>query len=369
MFSETHIFSPRVINEFRAGYTRLRTERLQFNANDNLSTQIGIPGIPFTANNGGLPRFSVSGVSTFGSATYQPTREFQNVFHFIENVSLITGRHTIKLGAEWKPIVNFSILQPPTPRGGFSFNGNSTRDANNRGGSGFGFADFALGIPSNASIASFINDTFQQPGYFFYAQDDFKVNNRLTFNLGVRYEFISEPKERRDAEANYNIATGALDIANGRNDPLPASFFPQIPINRNAPRQLVPQDRNNWAPRVGFAFKLTNKTVIRAGYGIFYSSYEAGPLSIPNPGNNPPFYVQSNFPAVNFSTPNPLVNQLSRGLPLNAFSNPAAPSLFSLDPELPRSIRPTLELRHPAGSWIQHSVGDLLCRIGREEAV
>jgi hypothetical protein len=332
MFSETHIFSPRVINEFRAGYTRLRTERLQFNANDNLSSQVGIPGIPFTSNNGGLPRFSVSGVSTFGSATFQPTREFQNVFHFIENVSLIKGRHTIKLGAEWKPIVNFSILQPPTPRGSFSFNGNSTRDANNRGGSGFGFADFALGIPSNASIASFINDTFQQPGYFFYVQDDFKVNNRLTFNLGVRYEFISEPKERRDAEANYNIATGALDIANGRTDALPPNFFPQIPINRNAPRQLVPQDRNNWAPRVGFAFKLTNKTVIRSGYGIFYSSYEAGPLSIPNPGNNPPFYVQSNFAAVNFSTPNPSVNQLSRGLPLNAFSNPASPSLFSLDP-------------------------------------
>jgi hypothetical protein len=332
MFSETHIFSPRVINEFRAGYTRLRTERLQFNANDNLSSQVGIPGIPFTANNGGLPRFSVSGVSGFGSATFQPTREFQNVFHFIENVSLIKGRHTIKLGAEWKPEVNFSILQPPTPRGRFSFNGNSTRDANNRGGSGFGFADFALGIPSTASLASFINDTFQQPGYFFYAQDDFKVNNRLTFNLGIRYEFISQPKERRDGEANYNIATGALDIANGRTDALPASFFPQIPINRNAPRQLVPQDRNNFAPRVGFAFKLTNKTVIRSGYGIFYSSYEAGPLSIPNPGNNPPFYVESNFPAVNFSTPNPIVNQLSRGLPSNAFSNPAAPSLFSLDP-------------------------------------
>ena len=254
MFSETHIFSPRVINEFRAGYTRLRTERLQFNANDNLSAQVGIPGIPFTASNGGLPRFSVSGVSTFGSATYQPTREFQNVFHFIENVSWIQGRHTVKLGAEWKPIVNFSILQPPTPRGGFSFNGNSTRDPNNRGGSGFGFADFALGIPSNASLASFINDTFQQPGYFFYAQDDFKVNNRLTFNIGMRYEFISQPRERRDAEANYNIATGTLDIANGRTDALPTASFPEIPVNRNAPRQLVPQDRNNWAPRVGFAF-------------------------------------------------------------------------------------------------------------------
>ena len=332
VFSETHIFSPHVINEFRAGYTRLRTERLQFNANDNLSSQIGIPGIPFTSNNGGLPRFSVSGVSTFGSATYQPTREFENVFHFIENISLIKGRHTFKFGAEWKPIVNFSILQPPTPRGSFTFNGNNTRDANNRNATGLGFADFALGITSNASIASFINDTFQQPGYFFYVQDDFKVTNRLTLNLGIRYEFISMPRERRDAEANFNVATGALDMPSGRTDPLPPSFYPQIPVNRNAPRQLVPQDRNNFAPRVGFAFQLNRKTVIRSGYGVFYSSYEAGPLSIPNPGNNPPFYLQSNFPAVSFSTPNPTVNQLSKGLPLNALSNPVAPSLFAIDP-------------------------------------
>jgi hypothetical protein len=332
VFSETHIFSPRVINEFRAGYTRLRTERLQFNANDNLSAQVGIPGVPFTSNNGGLPRFSVSGLTNFGSATYQPTQEFENVWHFIENVSVIKSRHTMKFGFEWKPIVNFSILQPPTPRGRFTFNGNNTRDPNNRSSTGLGFADFALGIPSAASLASFINDTFQQPGYFLYAQDDFKVSSRLTLNLGLRYEFISEPIERRNGEANYNIASGALDIPSGRNDPLPASFFPQVPVNRTAPRQLVPQDRNNFAPRVGFAWQLTKRTVIRSGYGVFYSSYEAGPLSIPNMGNNPPFYYQSNWNAVNFTTPNPIVNRLSTGLPLNAFSNPAAPSLFALDP-------------------------------------
>jgi hypothetical protein len=335
VFSETHIFSPRVINEFRAGYTRLRTERLQFNSADNLAAQVGIPGVPYTSGNGGLPRFDISGnggVQSFGSSTYQPTREFENVYHFIENVSVIRGRHTMKFGAEWKPIVNFSILQPPTPRGRFQFNGNSTRDANNRSATGMGFADFDLGILSNALVSSFINDTFQQPGYFFYAQDDFKVSSKLTLNIGLRYEFISQPIERRDGEANYNLATGALDIPKGRNDPLPASFFPQIPVNRNAPRQLVPQDRNNFAPRVGFAYQLTKKTVIRSGYGVFYSSYEAGPLSIPNMGNNPPFYFQSNYPAVSFAQPNPIATRLSQGLPLNAFDNPAAPSLFSLDP-------------------------------------
>src|SRR5205085_11586960 len=140
-------------------------------------------------------------------------------------------------------------------------------------------------------------------------------------------EFISMQRDRRDTQANYNIATGTFDIPKGRSDPLPPNFFPEIPINRNAPRQLVPQDRNNFAPRVGFAYQLTPKTVIRAGYGVFYSSYEAGPLSIPNPGNNPPFYVQSNFPAVNFSTPNPAVNRLSRGLTMNAYIKQVAPEL------------------------------------------
>jgi hypothetical protein len=332
LFEETHIFSPRVVNEFRAGYTRLRTERLQFNASDNLSAQVGIPGIPFTTGNGGLPRFSVSGLTNFGSATFQPTAEFENVYHFIENVSVIKGRHTMKFGVEWKPIVNFSILQPPESRGRFSFNGNFTRNAQDRSNSGLGFADFALGRTSNALISSFINDTFQQPGYFFYVQDDFKVTSRLTLNLGIRYEYISQPLERRDGQANYNIATGELDIPSGRTDALPSSFFAEVPVNRNAPRQLVPQDRNNFAPRLGFAYQATRKTVIRSGYGVFYSSYEAGPLSIPNMGNNPPFYIEANYPAVSFSTANPLVNRLSKGLPSNAFVNPSAPSLFSLDP-------------------------------------
>ena len=332
VLSETHIFSPRIVNEFRAGYTRLRTERLQFDSNENLSAQVGIPGIPFAPGNGGFPRFGVSGLTNFGSATYQPTREFENVFDFIETLSVIKGRHTLKFGAEWKPRVDFSILQPPVPRGRFNFSGDFTRDPANRSDTGLGFADFLLGRVSSSLVGSFINDTFQQPGYIFYAQDDFKVSRKLTLNLGVRYEFVSMPRERRDGQANFNIATGTFDLPSGRNDPLPSNFFPEIPINRHAPRQLVPQDRNNFSPRVGFAYQLTPKTVIRSGYGIFYSSYESGPLSIPNPGNNPPFYAESDFNPVSFAVPNPVVNRLSGGFPANVFAEPAAVPLFSLDP-------------------------------------
>ncbi len=332
VISETHIFSPQVINELRVGYTRLRTERLQFNSDENLSEKVGIPGIPFVPGNGGLPRFGVSGVSGFGSATYQPTREFQNVFHIIENVSIVSGRHTLKFGFEAKPKVDFSILQPPTPRGRLNFSGDLTRDSEDRSNTGLGFADFLLGKVDNASLASFINPTFQQPGFFFYAQDDFKLSEKLTLNLGLRYDYVSMPTERHNAIGSFNIGTGELDLVKGRTDPVPDNFFPEVPVNRNAPRQLVPQDRNNWAPRIGFAYKLTPKTVIRSGYGIFYSSYEAGPLSIPNPGNQVPFFLESSWTKVSFAVPNAIVNQLSNGLPLNAFTEPSNPSLFALDP-------------------------------------
>jgi hypothetical protein len=332
VISETHIFSPRVVNEARLGYSRLRTERLQFNSNDNLSQQIGLPGIPFVSGNGGLPEFDIDGFQNFGSATYQPTQEFGNVWDFIDTLSVIHGKHTLKFGVEVKPQVNFSILQPPVPRGQIDFSGSSTAKYSDQGNTGLSFADFLLGKIDNAQIGSFINDTFQQPGYFFFVQDDFKVSSKLTLNLGLRYDFVSHARERRDAQASFNVSTGALDLANGRQDPLPSNFFPEVPINRNAPRQLVSQDRNNFGPRVGFAYQLTQKTVLRAGFGVFYSSYEAGPLSIPNPGNNPPFFLQSNYARLSFAEPDPTVNQLSNGFPLDALSTPASPSLFALDP-------------------------------------
>ena len=333
VISETHIFTPHIVNEIRVGYNRNRSERLQFNSGKNLSAQYGIPGIPFTTNNGGLPSFSIGDLTSFGSSEYQPTVEIQNVYQIVDNLNWVKGRHSLKIGAQLKPSVDFSILQPPVPRGQFSFNGNATRDPNNLSNTGLGTADFLLGaVSGGSSIASFINDQFQQPGYSAFVQDDFKVSRKLTLNLGLRYEFVSNVTEKYNALANFNLETGALDIVKGRTDPLPPNFYPEIPVNRNAPRTLVPNRKLGFAPRVGFAYQVAPHTVIRSGYGLFYSSYEAGPLSIPNPGNIPPFFEQTNYNPLSVTQLNPAGNQLSQGLPLDALSNPSAPSLFSLDP-------------------------------------
>ncbi len=334
--SWTHIFNPRLINELRAGYSQNRSERLQFDANENLAATLGIPGIPYSTNNGGLPAFNVPGLGnggSFGSSEYQPTVERQEVYQIVDSLSLIRGSHTIKFGAEIKPRVDFSILQPPVPRGAFGFSGQFTNDGNpnDTGTTGLPQADFLLGVVYSAQISSFINDEFQQPGMFYYVQDDFKVNKRLTLNLGLRYEFVVHATEKYNAEANFNIATNTLDIP-GRQDPLPANFYPQIPVSRNAPRSLVPNQKHDFAPRFGFAYNAFKNTVVRGGFGLFYSSYEAGPLSIPNMGNNPPFFEQANYNSVSFTVPNPVVNNLSRGFPSDALTNPSLPSLFSLDP-------------------------------------
>jgi len=280
-----------------------------------------------------LPQFGVTGLNSFGSSEYQPTVESQEVYHIVDSVSIIRGRHTIKIGAEIKPRVNFSILQPPVPRGYFGFTGQFTNDPNNVSNTGLGTADFLLGIVQQAQISSFINDVFQQPGQFYYVQDDFKVSKKLTVNLGLRYEFVPHAMEKYNAEANFNIATNTLDIAPGRTDALPPNWYSQIAVNRNAPRSLVPNQKHDFGPRVGFAYNVFKNTVIRGGYGIFFSSYEAGPLSIPNPGNNPPFFEQANYNAVSAVQANPIVNNLSQGFPLDALSNPSLPSVFSLDPK------------------------------------
>jgi hypothetical protein len=337
--SETHIFTPRLINELRLGYTQNESDRLQFNSTINESAQFGIPGVPFASNNGGLPQFGVSGLNSFGSSEYQPTVEKQVIEQLIDSLTLIHGRNTLKFGVELKPRVDLSILQPPVPRGSFGFSGTYTeQNLENSAASGLGTADFLLGaISGGAQISSFVNDQFQQPGYFGYVQDDIKLTRKLTINLGMRYEFVEHAKERYNAEANFNVFTNTLQIAGNRQDPLPPDFFPEIPVTRGAPASLVPNQKHDFAPRVGIAYNLFNKTVLRAGYGVFYSSYEAGPLSIPNMGNNPPFFEQSNYNVVNPFVLNPVVSNLSQGFPVNALANPSAPSLFSLDPNFTNS--------------------------------
>jgi outer membrane receptor protein involved in Fe transport len=94
-------------------------------------------------------------------------------------------------------------------------------------------------------------------------QDDYQATRKLTFDLGLRYQFISNPMEKHNAESNFNLATKTLDVVAGRNDPLPAYFASLgIPVNRNASRTLVANHHLDFSPRIGFAYKVLPKTEV-----------------------------------------------------------------------------------------------------------
>ncbi len=331
----THIFNPRTINEFRTSYLYNNSALRAFNTNVDGAAELGIPGIPNVPGNGGFPTFGVAGINGFGGSQFSPTIEVQNEYLLMDTLTLVRGAHVLKVGFEARPRVNFSFEQPIAPRGSFAFSGQFTRDPNNPNNTGAGVADFLLGIEDYGSITTSENNHFREPAYYSFIQDDYKVKKGLTVNLGVRYEFVSKAKEENNRQASFNLETKTLDIVKGITTALPSNFdFADIPVNRNASETLVPNNYLDFAPRVGFAYNMLQKTVLSGGFGVFFSSFEAGPLSDPNPGLNPPFHRSSTFNAPSLTQPNPKVSQLSMGFPGTALSNPDTASFFSEDSHL-----------------------------------
>jgi len=350
--SQTHLFNSSLVNEFRVGYNRINAHRFQLNSNQNISQQLGFPGVPFGPNNGGLPNLTFSdGTIGIGSSTYLPSVEKQNSFVFTDNLTWIRGRHSVKFGAEVR-IEQFTISQPAEARGALTFGTEFTDNPAAPGTGGASFATFLLGVPDGGGITSLHNIDYRRQIYAGYAQDDWKANERLTVNLGLRYEVFSTIKEHADELGTLVLSSGDLLVPRGQNEPLTPTLAASIPIVHGS-RGLISPDLNNFAPRIGVAYRITDKLVLRSGYGIFYGGQENGPFSNPSPGFNPPFFSSEAFslpcgnlasnPAVapgnalNCSVPQLNVsgsNALSNGFPANALSDPNAPELYSIDPNL-----------------------------------
>jgi hypothetical protein len=370
--SETHLFSPTVANELRFGYNRINAHRREANASIDVSGKLGLLGIPFSPGIGGLPSFCFVNISCIGSSEFLPSVEKQNSYVFDENLTWTRGRHAMKFGTEIRK-EQFTIFQPSTPRGSLQFGPDFTNNpglAANLDGSPTGgseFASFLLGVADGAQLVSLHNVDYHRNIYAFYAQDDIKVNDRLTLNLGLRYELFGTIKESHDQQGTFDFATQSLIVPKGQNQQLtpclatgqpPPCFL--LPVNRNGSRGLIHPDLNNFAPRVGVAFRLTSKLVLRGGYGIFYGGQENGPYSNPSPGFNPPFFSSQSFnaqtpcnsppflPNSNLSDPTNCVigfvppdnvglainDFWSQGFPAASLSDPNTPVLYSVDPHL-----------------------------------
>jgi hypothetical protein len=355
---EIHMFNPYLVNEFRLGYNRINSHRFQINSNVDVSSQLGFPGVPFGPDNGGLPNITFGDGSSvgIGSSGFLPSIEKQNSWVFTDNLTKIAGRHSLKFGAEVR-IEQFTIFQPSASRGSLNFGTEFTSNpaapieftAANDDTSGIpggnGFATFLLGITDGGSIVNLHNIDYRRQIYAGYVQDDVKVSSRLTLNLGLRYEMFSTIKEHHNEQAIFDFATGSLIVPKGVTATLTPTLAAEIPVSATGTPGLVSPDLNNFAPRIGFAYKLADKLVLRAGYGIFYGGQENGPFSNPSPGFNPPFFVTQSFnmpctqgianlagAGVDCSIPG--LNVLSQGFPANSLVDPNTPILYSIDPHI-----------------------------------
>jgi hypothetical protein len=333
--SYTHTFSPTLVNVVRAGLNYLHTTRISPSADDltDIPSQFGIQGVPQQSENGGLPAFSINGLSNLGSNAFLPSDEVSSTFQLTDDVTKILGKHTFKMGFEWQH-VKFSTLQPPWSRGEFDYNGDYTSVAGLDNGN-TGRADFLLTptlstVPGGvnyvggSSSVDLSNISLTDNGknyYGGYVNDDIKLTPKLTVNLGVRYDFFGLVLEHHGNQANF-VPTGAPTgsplyiIPEGPNaNNLSPSFLNllatdgiALDITNQYGKGLGNSQKNNVSPRVGFAYQVTPKLVARGGFGIFYNGFENRGFS-PNLGENYPF--QFNF---QYSSPND-VSPISAGTP------------------------------------------------------
>jgi hypothetical protein len=339
--SENHTFSPTALNEFRFGYNRINSHRFQENANTNVSQALDFPGVPFSPGNGGLPSITFGDGSSpeIGSSGYLPSIEKQNSLVFTDNFNKVIGAHALKFGLEVR-VEQFTIFQPSQSRGAENFGTEFTSNpaAISSDGTGSAFATFLLGIPDGGSIVNLHNIDYRRQVYAEYLQDDWKFSKRLTLNLGLRYEIFTTVKEHQNQEGTFDFATDTLIVPKGTNVQLTPTIAGYLPISATGTPGLISPDLNNFAPRVGLAYKITDKLVMRGGYGIFYGGQENGPFSNPSPGFNPPFFVTQSFdptcgePILSCAIPG--LTQLSQGFPANSLTDPNTPILYSIDPHL-----------------------------------
>ncbi|MGB9236605.1 MAG: TonB-dependent receptor [Terriglobales bacterium] len=344
--SEVHSFNPNVINELRFGFNVLNSHRFSINSNENLSEAYGFQGIPFTAgsNIGGLPSLTFgNGDQAIGSATFLPAIEKQYSYVIGDNLTWTRGRHAVKFGGELR-FEEFTLLEPAAARGTLNFGNDFTDNPGALATGGDSFATFLLGIPDGGSITAINNVIYHRQIYAGYALDDFKVTPRLTLNLGLRYEFFSTVKEADNKQGTFDFATQSIIVPKGQEIQMPPTLGTELPVLRTGSPGLISPDFRNVAPRIGLSYQLTDKLVLRSGYGIFYGGQESGPFSNPSPGFNPPFFASQSFStacgaptascAINNSNANFSNYNVLSGTFVNALTDPNTPTLYSIDPHL-----------------------------------
>jgi hypothetical protein len=320
VFTETHAFSPTLINEFRFGYNWSKDSLLQYNYDVNEAAGLGMGGIPFNAgtDNGGLPTVSISGIQAFGTHANDPAGGGQNIWEILDNITRTFGNHSLKAGVQFMPM-RWTASSTGATRGSYTYNGTYT-GVTGLSNAGSGIADFiAQGDTSSGGLTgtnnmatgaetSFVFFHYQQAYDAAYIQDDWRMTRKLTLNLGLRYEYWQPQREMSGKWGNFEPETAFMGPNGGSgseqfvmpavnaNTPLPPALATLFNIDNiqavySSNPRLINFPKANWAPRVGFAYSVDDKTVVRGGFGVYFGLLEPGGQS--QQVVNAPFYINS----------------------------------------------------------------------------
>jgi hypothetical protein len=252
----THTLSPRLLNDLHGGYFRYAINAFPFNFGKSIaSDQLGIPNANRSTdpNSTGLTNIDIAGFTPLGDSKYLPEHAFENIFQIADTVTWIRGRHSLKFGVDFRRQQR-NFYQVTAPRGFFNFGGVYTNDLTTANG-GNGLADLLFGI-AEANEQDFLLGLYPTRYWDLggFVQDDFRVRPSLTINLGLRYNITSPANGR----------VGNFDL----NRAIVVKSYGQNPV----PHGGVQFDKNDWAPRIGFAWSLRRNTVLRSAFGVFYSA-------------------------------------------------------------------------------------------------
>jgi Carboxypeptidase regulatory-like domain/TonB dependent receptor len=254
-----HVFSPTVTNEVLLGWSQSKTGQIRDGAfaQTNVATSVlGLQNIPDRPSGWGLPSTSFSGYTGLGAGQTQ----FDNdkLFQVSDSLQMIRGRHILKMGVEFRHEMFYLDQDSRIPS--ITFTGTFTNNA---------IADYMLGLVQTARIAyGDPSGNFHQTLQAYHLQDDFKVNNRLTLNLGARYEYGSPATEIHGKSAFFDTSPIPQLGANANEFVGQWVTHAQVPF---MPASLTYPDRTNWSPRVGLAWRpVGEKLSIRAGFGIYW---------------------------------------------------------------------------------------------------
>lgn len=289
-------FTPTLVGDFRFGYGRGNYFTQPPNFGVDGPAEIGLKNVPNDPSiTGGVPKVNIQGFDAVGRHTSTPQFQTPRSWNPRATFSWNRGQHFFKFGTEFLH-VQTKINDLNATIGRMNFENRFTNRA---------VGDLLLGLPSQLALTSFTVMDQGQDMQFYFIQDDYKLSPKLTLNLGLRYEYATPPREKNNQFSNFDPVTGTVFFAKD------GDIFD---------RALIHPDRNNFAPRAGFAYTLTPRVVLRGAYGIFYNhTVRQGREGLL--GFNPPFLVdnllQSNASgaaAVASAAPFRLVNGYPSGL-------------------------------------------------------